>query len=246
MCECCGGDCKLCNAAPAKGFFGFPTEKNMTQPLNEAYHNEVLEAYQKISDTFDDFTQLMRKRVPYEEWPDRLKIAGVSDSLKGEYEGKDHCQECKNITDTCICHLEEIINKGWRDCQPSSRPDESFRAMMQVMLGWKKYLDTIPLYANKRNEIVDLLKAQGIDPLKGMTQMANLRLETIGKIHMMLMEILKDDIFHNISSSNPYWKAKDMVEQDKLENVRGKLNCLRDNLWEIIHVILPRAGHDKN
>ncbi len=47
----------------------------MNQPLNEAYKHEVLEAYQKISDTFDNFTQLMRKRVPYEEWPDHCKSA---------------------------------------------------------------------------------------------------------------------------------------------------------------------------
>ncbi len=53
----------------------------MNQPLNEAYKNEVLEAYQKISDTFDDFTQLMRKRVPYEQWPDHCKIAGVSEDF---------------------------------------------------------------------------------------------------------------------------------------------------------------------
>ncbi len=46
----------------------------MEQPLNEAYQNEILEAYQKISDTFDDFTQLMRKRIPYEEWPDHCKV----------------------------------------------------------------------------------------------------------------------------------------------------------------------------
>ena len=50
----------------------------MKQPLNEAYKNEILEAYQKISDTFDDFTQLMRSRVPYEEWPKHCQIAGIN------------------------------------------------------------------------------------------------------------------------------------------------------------------------
>jgi hypothetical protein len=53
------------------------------QPLNEAYKNEVLEAYQKISDTFDDFTQLMRKRIPYEEWPSHCKIEGIDPDLLG-------------------------------------------------------------------------------------------------------------------------------------------------------------------
>lgn len=55
------------------------------QPLNEAYKNEILEAYQKISDTFDDFTQLMRKRVPYDNWPNHMKIAGVSEEMMGKY-----------------------------------------------------------------------------------------------------------------------------------------------------------------
>ena len=70
MCECCGGDCRLC-------------EGQMTPPLNEAYKNEVLEAYQEISDTFDDFTQLMRKRVPYEEWPRHLQNVGINPELLG-------------------------------------------------------------------------------------------------------------------------------------------------------------------
>ncbi len=70
MCECCGGDCRLCRGEEVK------------QPLNEAYGNDLLQAYQKISDTFDDFTQLMRKRVPYESWPKHLQIAGLDpDSL---------------------------------------------------------------------------------------------------------------------------------------------------------------------
>lgn len=55
----------------------------MKQPLNEAYQNEILEAYQKISDTFDDFTQLMRSRVPYESWPKHCQIAGINPDLLG-------------------------------------------------------------------------------------------------------------------------------------------------------------------
>lgn len=55
----------------------------MKQPLNEAYQNEILEAYQKISDTFDDFTQLIRARVPYESWPRHCQIAGINPELLG-------------------------------------------------------------------------------------------------------------------------------------------------------------------
>lgn len=268
MCECCEGDCKLCNAAPANGYHGFPDDlrriqpvpippgfveiineefnllekASMTQPLNEAYHHEVLEAYQKISDTFDEFTQLMRKRIPYEDWPERLKIAGVSDELKGEYEPvPEPCKECKNITEKCICDLEDIINKEWHNCSPQSRLDESFRSMMTVMLSWKRYLDSIPLYANKRNEIVELLKAQGVDPLQGMTQMAQSRLESIGRAHNMLMSIIDDDIFTNLNVTNPYWMTGTKNEGDKLYEIRCKLNCLRDNLWSVINILVPKA-----
>jgi hypothetical protein len=54
------------------------------QPLNEAYKNEVLEAYQKISDTFDEFTKLIRSRIPYENWPDHCKVAGLNKDLTCE------------------------------------------------------------------------------------------------------------------------------------------------------------------
>lgn len=70
MCECCGGDCRLC-------------AEQMKQPLNEAYQNELLEAYQKISDTFDDLTQLMRRRVPYEDWPIHMRFPGINPELIG-------------------------------------------------------------------------------------------------------------------------------------------------------------------
>ena len=72
MCECCGGDCKI------RG-------KIMLDDKQE-YQSELLEAYSKISDTFDDFTQLMRKRVPYHSWPQRCKNTEVSDDLKGNPE----------------------------------------------------------------------------------------------------------------------------------------------------------------
>ena len=244
MCECCGGDCKLYNSESTLDYFRLKQKKRevVPQPLNEAYHNEVLEAYQKISDTFDGFTRLMRERIPYENWPKDYQIIGVSEELKSKYDPvKDPCQECKNITDKCICHLEDIIAKGLHDCSPQSRPFESFRAMMTVMLSWKKYLDSIPIYANKRNEIVDLLKAQGLDPLKGIEQMAQRRLESIGNAHNMIMSILQEDIFKNLASKDPYWIGNTMSEEEKLDEIRCKLNCVRDNLWSVINILVPRA-----
>ncbi len=46
MCEVCGGDCKLCRG--------------------EMKEKDLLEEYNKIADTFDGFTRLMRKKFPLE------------------------------------------------------------------------------------------------------------------------------------------------------------------------------------
>lgn len=54
MCECCGGDCRLC--------LGDKT-------MNDETKNEILEAYEKISNRFDEFTQSMRK-----ECSERIKL----------------------------------------------------------------------------------------------------------------------------------------------------------------------------
>jgi len=114
------------------------------QPLNEAYKNEVLEAYQKISDTFNDFTLLMRKRVPYDEWPKHCKIAGVSEELMGkappdieETFKADIAKHSKDVMD----ELDKAILYGWPMLQSDCRPDQSFRAMIGIMKAWKKYMD---------------------------------------------------------------------------------------------------------
>lgn len=70
----------------------------MKQPLNEAYQNEILKAYQKISDTFDDFTQLMRSRVPYESWPKHCQIAGINHELLG-------------LADPSGAHIQQMLDK---------------------------------------------------------------------------------------------------------------------------------------
>lgn len=209
----------------------------MKQPLNEAYHNEVLEAYQKISDTFDDFTQLMRKRIPYEEWPERLKIAGVSDSLKGEYEpAKDFKEESIRLTDECVGTLEEIIEKGWEKCQPYCRPDETFRAMLMVMKHWKKYLDAVQSYAKNRQSLHEILKAQGQDPMNAFGKVVTNRLMDMGRAHKMLVSALDSPLFEKLSKHDPYWSAANSEddENDKLHDIRCQLSCLHDNLWDVV------------
>lgn len=85
MCECCGGDCKICG-----------------EDMNEPYGKDLLEAYDKISATFNDFTLLMRKKVPYEQWPEHCKIAGVDEKADGK-----HVNE-PSIHSDIISRIEDI------------------------------------------------------------------------------------------------------------------------------------------
>ena len=156
--------------------------KIMPQPLNEAYKNEVLEAYQKISDTFDDFTQLMRKRVPYEQWPAHCQaIAGVNPELLG----------------------------------PSSETPPRERGNFPT------------------KDIWDVLRERGLNPMEAFPTAVISRLEDIGRAQARLKSILDDEIFENLSKHNPYWDSKHELEADKLDDLRRKISCLSDNLWDL-------------
>lgn len=213
MCECCGGDCRLCGQD--KGYIEFPEtitevvnkgdhllvnnkykmiptknpdspfrKEEMKQPLNEAYQNEILEAYQKISDTFDDFTQLMRKRVPYEEWPKHLQIAGINPDLLG----------------------------------PADPPGTKIKGFDKppVPVGIPDFTDPIS------NQVIDRL----ISKIKDM-----------GRIQERLKTILDDEIFETLSKHNTYWHSKNEAEGDKLDDLRRKFSCLNDNLWDIMGIL---------
>ena len=268
MCECCGGDCRLC--AENKGYLEFPEpitkmyirevvdrkgctveemivndkyrllptgnpdspfrREEMKQPINEAYKNEILEAYQKISDTFDDFTQLMRARIPYDSWPDHCKIAGVSEDLMGCTKPGEHIQvkigapppksipltsftgRISHMADEATKELEKALRDGWHRVQPDCRPDESFRAMIEVMEKWKDFINNLP------NDMIS-------------------RLQNAGKAQDRIIKLLDDEIFESTSKHNPYWHSKHEEEADKLDDLRRKISCFHDNLWDIVQLL---------
>ncbi len=231
------------------------------QPLNEAYGNKLLEAYNKISNTFDAFTQLMRQRVAVEYWPEDLKaIAGVNEEFLGprecvvcnpemlhlhdsdsimkfcsEHNVKDvynmgkkmsgECEECSQHTLECICSLEQCITNGWKSIQSTSRPDESFRAMFRVMLKWKKHLDE---WEDKKHDV----NATNIFP-----QAVISRLEDIGRAQNKLAGILDEPIFDKLSKHNVYWHSDNEQASDKLDDIRLKLSCISDNLWDLLAIL---------
>jgi hypothetical protein len=269
MCECCGGDCRLCSPNP--GFIEFPevidsmiVENNcmvingkfkliptqnpdspfrieeMKQPLNEAYKNDILEAYQKISDTFDDFTKLMRSRVPYEEWPKHCQIAGINPDLLGpadigcsppgtKIKGFDkppemvpipdthvaYCNEMKDISKITAKQMEECIKDGWKHVQSTCRPDKSFRAMLRIMIHWMAYMEK----------------------QKTATYPLTSRIEDIGRAQERLRNILDDDIFHK-SAFDPLRVSENAQFDHKSDFLREKISCLHDNLWDLMAILM--------
>jgi len=236
------------------------------QPLNEAYKNEILEAYQKISDTFDDFTQLMRKRVPYEQWPDHCKIAGVSEHLLGPASPDFGCtkpgehiqvkigatpkgipipdfqEELFKPSGDCAKDLEECIRLGWKYVQSDCRPDESFRAMLRVMIRWMAYLEAQKKKTECQDNIWDVMKARGLDPMKAFPIAAISRLEDFGRAQERLKNILDEDIFHK-SAFDPLWTSENPEFDQKLDDLRVKISCLEDNLWDLM-AILRKEGEE--
>lgn len=85
----------------------------------ELKENELIQAYRKIHETFDDFTQLMRARIPYKEWPEHLQIAGINEDLLGPADKKEEkmsgeCDECGEHALECICNavMKRIQDMG--------------------------------------------------------------------------------------------------------------------------------------
>lgn len=140
---------------------------NNQQPINEAYKNEILEAYQKISETFNDFTLLMRKRVPYDEWPSHCKMAGVSEELMGKPDVEESFKEdiskcCEKVLDD----LDKAIVHGIPYLQSHCRLDVTFRAMVDIMKAWKAYIDRKDKKVNRfsllKQKVLSIIK--DIDP----------------------------------------------------------------------------------
>ena len=63
------------------------------------------------------------------------------------------------------------------------------------------------------------------------------RLEDIGRAREHLKSILDDDAFENLSKHNPYFDSEHEVEADKLDDLRRKLSCISDKLWDLSAIL---------
>lgn len=157
MCECCGGDCKL------------TIEKDPYKTLRQKM---LLEAYEELSKTFDEYSENLKKDIPYEMWPKRLQVAGIKEKLLGEQ--------------------QEVYNNIW-----------------------------------------DVLKARGFNPLEALPMAVIARLEDIGRAQAKLHMILESEILEDLSKHNNFWLDAEIDTEEKLQDIRMKLSCLSDNLWDL-------------
>lgn len=63
------------------------------------------------------------------------------------------------------------------------------------------------------------------------------QIKSIGKAQAKLKTILDNDLFHSLSKRDPYWTSEDPDVEDQLQNIRMKLSCLSDELWDLWAVL---------
>lgn len=135
--------------------------------------------------------------------------------------------DCSHDIIDCICSLEEALEYGWKNVQQTSRPDESFRAMIKVMMKWKKYMDA------KETNISSEYSFQS--PIVE-------RLISVGEALAILKYLQELPVFQNISKHNPYWESSHSEEDDKLHDIRLSLSHI-DNIISDVRAIL-RGDHE--
>ncbi len=63
------------------------------------------------------------------------------------------------------------------------------------------------------------------------------RIQDIGRAQQALYRVLQDDIFDILSKHDPYWHSEHEKEADKLDDIRMKLGCFSDNLWDVYRIL---------
>lgn len=150
----------------------------------------------------------------------------------------EQCHDCKNtkseeisydknmkqLSEKCTKQLQDCLEKGYQHVRENSRPDQSFRAMIDIMGKWVAYIE-----ANKENK--------KFAPINGLSFITISRIEDIGRAREKLKTILDDDIFDTLSKHNPYWDSEYEVESDKLDDLRRKFSCFSETLWDLYGIL---------
>ena len=63
------------------------------------------------------------------------------------------------------------------------------------------------------------------------------KLLKVGRAYQLIILLLDDDIFDSLSKHDPYWQDEDEAVDDKLHQLRGKIQNMSDQLWDVIALI---------
>ena len=209
----------------------------MKQPLNETYTQDLLAKTSEIIDITRDIERLMIGRLPYDEWPERCKIAGVSEELKSGPPSFSPIEETLlSETSQCARQLQDALDAGWPKIQGDCRPDESFRAMFKVMEKWLSYQRLQKSQSLCRDNIWDIMKAQRMPPESAYPLAMMARIESIGAVKALIKEILDDDIFDK-SAFGPFWTSKFPSFDRKLNEIREKISQIELSLTHVHNIL---------
>ena len=63
------------------------------------------------------------------------------------------------------------------------------------------------------------------------------KLLKVGRAYQLIMLLLDDDIFDNLSKHDPFWDSEHDAEADKLHDLRFKFQHMSDQLYDIVALI---------
>jgi len=147
------------------------------------------------------------------------------------------CDGCGMYCLDCSCNLQEAIAVAWPRIQVDQRPPHSFQAMARVMEKFRVFFEAKIRYFDAQKNIKESMMA-AINPGEGsICSYLVSRMADIGRAQERITNILDDEIFRNLSKHNPYWHSEHDIEADKLHDVRCKLSCMMDNLWDLWSIL---------
>lgn len=64
------------------------------------------------------------------------------------------------------------------------------------------------------------------------------RVSDIGRIEILLKEVMDSELFDDLSKHNPYWQDTDRAKaEDRLYEIRCRLSGIQDGLWSVMEII---------
>lgn len=152
------------------------------------------------------------------------------------------CDRCGDHCLDCSCDLRESIEVAWPRVQVDQTPPASFQAMLRVMEKFRRFFELKMKYFDCKKNIQESMMSQHITATDSIYMHMLNRIADLGRAQERLKTILDDEIFNNLSKHNAYWESEHEKEDEKLYDIRCKLSCLLDNLWDLFAILRKEEG----